>query len=62
MGQQETLKALTKADSWITVRELAKILGTSIGTVTVSLNKLQRQGEVKSREVPRTLKKEWKLI
>jgi len=48
MGQQEVYEFLEEnKGKWFTSKEISKILGISIGSVTMSLKKLRKSGMVK---------------
>lgn len=46
MTQQNVFQVLKKKKKWMTSKEIAQILKINPGNVTVSLNKLFKQGEV----------------
>ncbi len=53
MTQQNVYNLLKKKDEWMTAKEIAKILKISSGSVTSSLNRLLKHGEIMKKESDR---------
>ena len=47
MTQAEVLKVLEKSKRWMTVKEIANIIGNNSGCVSVSSKRLRNRGEIK---------------
>lgn len=64
MGQSDCMEVLTKADDWLTVKEVAERLGQTPSLVNRSLKLLHDTGFIKRKNVKNvknSTKYEWKI-